>query len=82
MLQLQLATHSGARGTAIRTAPQWHDPLDAIDAAAPVIPATELGPACSTVMLNSFQHPIQRRCPLHRDGPWRGGCFAPSRLRV
>jgi hypothetical protein len=27
MLQLQLPTHSGAPGTAIRTAPQWHDPV-------------------------------------------------------
>jgi hypothetical protein len=27
MLQLQLATHSGADGTVIRTAPQWQDPL-------------------------------------------------------
>jgi hypothetical protein len=27
MWQLQLATHSGALGTSIRTAPQWHDPL-------------------------------------------------------
>jgi hypothetical protein len=27
MLQLQLATHSGALGTAIRTAPQWQLPV-------------------------------------------------------
>jgi hypothetical protein len=30
MLQLQLAAHSGALGTAIRTAPQWHDPVTLI----------------------------------------------------
>ena len=27
MLQLQLPTHSGALGTSMRTAPQWHEPL-------------------------------------------------------
>jgi hypothetical protein len=27
MLQLQLPTQSGALGTPIRTAPQWHDPV-------------------------------------------------------
>jgi len=30
MLQLQLATHSGALGTSICTAPQWQDPLTLI----------------------------------------------------
>jgi hypothetical protein len=29
-LQLHRPTHSGARGTAIRTAPQWHEPSTAI----------------------------------------------------
>jgi len=32
MLQLQLAAHSGASGTSIRTAPQWHDPLTVMKA--------------------------------------------------
>jgi hypothetical protein len=27
MLQLQLPSHSGALGTSILTAPQWHDPV-------------------------------------------------------
>jgi hypothetical protein len=30
MLQLHRAAHSGALGTSIRTAPQWHDPVIAI----------------------------------------------------
>jgi hypothetical protein len=30
MLQLHDPTHSGARGAAIRTAPQWHEPLTVI----------------------------------------------------
>jgi hypothetical protein len=30
MLQLQLPIHSGAEGTSIRTAPQWHEPVTLI----------------------------------------------------
>ena len=56
MLQLQLAAHSGAFGTSIRTAPQWHDPLTDIVA---TLPITAL-----------FAHPfaVYPRCLSTNDG--------------